>query len=142
MELSCWPKMAAGEMLSRRKSMWMKQNNKWLSKWDINIDNFPNNIKAIKMYVQQKVKENMWERELSRKREYSIKHFNPSYDHSQKNYIGADIKWKAKMLIAQVRTSSHQLRCETSRWLTPKEEWADRICRFCTLKHVEMEWHY
>lgn len=81
----------------------------------------------------------MWTRELSRKREYYIKHFIPSYDHTQKNYIGAEIKWKAKMLIAQLRTDSHQLRCETGRWTTPKEEWVDRICRFCTLGLVEME---
>ena len=57
-------------------------------------------------------------------------------------YIGANIPWKAKILIAQLRTNSHQLRCETRRWKRPNEAWAERVCIFCTVGKVETEKHF
>jgi hypothetical protein len=36
-------------------------------------------------------------------------------------YIGANISWRSKILIAQLRTNSHQLRCETGHWKRPKK---------------------
>ena len=132
METYQWPKMATREKLDRRKSMWMKQNIIWMNKWGINISECPNNKGEIKRYVQGKVKESMWKGPLGRKKEYYIRHFNLACDLTQKTYIGMEIKWKAKMLIAQVRTSSHHCRCETGRWMIPKEEWADRRCSYCT----------
>jgi hypothetical protein len=32
------------------------------------------------------------------------------------------------MFISQLRTNSHQLRCETGRWKRPKEAWEERVC--------------
>ena len=46
------------------------------------------------------------------------------------------------MLIAQLRTKSHQLRCETERWKRPKEAWEERVCVFCTSEKVETEKHF
>lgn len=139
METHHWQKMPASEKLDRRKSMWMKQNVKWMSKWGSGISECPNRNGEIKKYVQGKLKESMWKGPLGNKKEYYVKHFNPTYDHTQKTYIGMEIKWKTKILIAQIRTSSHQLRCETERWMIPKEEWAGKRCRYCTQEAVETE---
>jgi hypothetical protein len=46
------------------------------------------------------------------------------------------------MLIAQLRTNSHQLRCETRRWKRPKEAWEERVCVLCTSGKVETEKHF
>ena len=82
------------------------------------------------------------DKKTGRKKDYYIKEFNPTRDHEEKAYIGANIKWKAKMLIAQLRTSSHHLRCETGRWVVPKEKWENIICGFCNKGMVETEWHF
>ena len=50
--------------------------------------------------------------------------------------------WKAKILIAQLITNSHQLRCETERWKRPKEAWVERVCIFCIAGKVETEKHF
>ena len=65
-----------------------------------------------------------------------------SLRHHYKAYIGANIPWKAKILIAQLRTNTHQLRCETGRWKRPKEAWAERVCIFCTAGKVETKKHF
>jgi hypothetical protein len=52
------------------------------------------------------------------------------------------MSWRAKMLIAQLRTNSHQLRCETGHWKRPKEDWEERVCVFCTSGKVEIEKHF
>lgn len=46
------------------------------------------------------------------------------------------------MLIAQLRTGSHHLRCETGRWKSPKETWEERTCIFCDKGVVETERHF
>lgn len=127
------------EKLNRRIKTWMKQNIKWLSRWGINLHEFPNGNVEIKKYVREKVKVALWSKQFGRKREYYIKNFNPTCEHQQKHYIEVDIKWKEKMLIAQLRTSSHYLRCVTGRWKIPKEEWAGRVCLLCMSGSVEME---
>ena len=45
------------------------------------------------------------------------------------------------MLITQLRTNFHQLRCETGCWKRPKEDWEERVCVFCTSRKVEREKH-
>ena len=60
----------------------------------------------------------------------------------QKAYIGANISWRSKILIAQLRTNSHQLRCETGRWKRPKEMWEERICILCSSGKVETKKHF
>jgi len=46
------------------------------------------------------------------------------------------------MLIAQLRTNSHELRCETGCWKRPKEAWEESVCVFCTSGKVETEKHF
>jgi hypothetical protein len=75
----------------------------------------PTNSKEIKTFVMDKFHKRTWEKELGRKKKYYIEEFNPTHNHQQKAYIGANISWKSKILIAQLRTNSHQVRCETRR---------------------------
>ncbi|XP_057860643.1 uncharacterized protein LOC131069300 isoform X2 [Cryptomeria japonica] len=50
--------------------------------------------------------------------------------------------WVLSCIIAQLRTNSHQLRCETGRWKRPKEIWEERVCPFCVSGSVETEKHF
>ena len=50
-----WSKSVVEEGLVRRKKMWMKQNRKWLIKWDINILECPNTNEEIKRFVLEKI---------------------------------------------------------------------------------------
>ncbi len=120
----------------------MRQNNKWLSKWDIDLNTCPTNNKEIKAFVIDKFHKQVWGKKLGRKKKYYIEEFNPTYNHHQKDYIGANISWRAKMFIAQLRTDSHQLRCETGQWKRPKEAWEERVCTFCTSGKVETNKHF
>ena len=64
--------------------------------------------------------------------------FNPTHSYQPKAYIEANIPWRDKILITQLRTNSHQLHCETGRWKRPKEVWEERVCIFVlpeTWKH-------
>lgn len=137
-----WPKAVVKEVLGCRKKTWMKQNNNWLSKWDINLHDFHNTNEEIKKYVTKKFLAAMWTKQIGRKKDHYVKAFNPTWEHGDKNYLGAAIKGKAWLLIAQLRTGSHHLRCETGRWTIPKEVWEDRICMFCSKGVVETEWHF
>ena len=102
----------------------------------------PTNSKEIKAFVIDKFHKQIWDKEIGRKKKYYIEEFNPTYNHHQKDYIGANISWRAKMLIAQTRTNSHQLRCETGHWKRPKEAWEERVCTFCNFGKVEIEKHF
>ena len=79
----------------------------------------PTNNKEMKTFIMDKFHKHTWEKELGRKKNY-IEEFNPMHNHQQKAYIEANISWRSKILIAQLRTNSHQLRCETWRWKKPK----------------------
>jgi hypothetical protein len=91
----------------------------------------------IKTFVMDKFHKHTWEKELGRKKKYYIEEFNPTHNHQQKVYIGANIYWRSKILIAQLRTNSHQLRCETWSWKRPKERWEERVCILCSSGKVE-----
>ena len=82
------------------------------------------------------------DKELGRKRKYYIEEFNPTYNQHQKAYIGVNISWKAKILIAQLRTNSHKLCCEIGLWKRLKEAWEERVCIFCTAGKVETKKHF
>jgi hypothetical protein len=84
----------------------MQPNIKWLNKWDIHLNRCPTNSKEIKAFVIDRFHKRTWEKGLERKKEYYIEEFNPTYNHHQKAYIEANISWRAKMLIAQLRTNS------------------------------------
>ena len=87
----------------------MKQNDKWMQKWDINIHTCLDHIKEIKKFVNEKFCNIMWTRHIGKKKYYYIKEFNPTSSHDEKAYIRAPINWKTKMLMTQLRTSSHWL---------------------------------
>ena len=65
-----------------------------------------------------------------------------SYNTTYLAYIGANISWRSKILIAQLRTNSHQLRCEIERWKRPKETWEERVCILCSSRKVETKKHF
>ena len=137
MEDNRWPKVVFNDILCKRKKIWMQQNNKWFSSWDIYLNTCPTNNYEIKAFVINKFHKHIWGKEIGRKKKYYIEEFNPTYNHHQKDYIGANISWRAKMLIAQLRTNSHQLRCETGHWKRPKEAWKERVCTFCNSGKME-----
>ena len=82
------------------------------------------------------------EKKLGRKKKYFVQEFNPTCDLQQKDYIGASIPWRARILISQLSTKSHQLRCKIGRWKKPKEVWEQRVCTFFTFRAVELEKHF
>ena len=84
----------------------------------------------------------MWTNHNGRKKDYYIKEFNRNCDHGEKTYLGAAIKGKANLIVAQMRMGSHHLRCETCRWTVPKGVWEERTCIFCNKGVVETEWHF
>jgi hypothetical protein len=84
----------------------------------------------------------MWTNHSGRKKIYYIKEFNPMCDHREKTYLGAAIKGKEILLVAQLRTGSYHLRYETNRWMVSKEVWEERTCIFCNKGVVETEWHF
>jgi hypothetical protein len=51
MEDGRWPKAVFNDILCKRKKTWMRQNIKWLSKWDIHLNMCPTNNKEIKTSV-------------------------------------------------------------------------------------------
>lgn len=137
-----WPKIAMEEELDRRKKTWMKQNKKWLSKWNIKLHECSSTNEEIKKVVMEKFSTAMWTNHNGRKKTYYIKEFNPNCDHGEKIYLGEPIKRKARLLVAQLRTGSHHLRCETRKWNIPKEVWEERTRIFCDKGVVETEWHF
>ena len=54
MEEGRWPKVVFNDILCKRKKTWMRQNIKWLSKWDMCLSTCPTNSKEIKAFVINK----------------------------------------------------------------------------------------
>ena len=93
-------------------------------RWNIKLHECPNYTKKeIKKIVTEKFRIAMWTNHNGSKKDYYIKEFNPNCDHSEKTYLGESMKGKSKLLVSQLRTGSHHLRCETGRWTVPKEVW-------------------
>ena len=115
----------------------MRQNNKWMKKWNIYLNACPTNSKELKNFVLEKFCKGIWGNELGRKKKYYVHEFNPTCDLQQKEYIGASISWREKVIISQLRTNSHQIQCETRWWKRPKESWEEMVCTFFTFKAVE-----
>ena len=95
-----WPKVVFSDTLCKRKRTWMQQNIKWMSKWNIHFNMCPTNNKEIKIFVMEKFYKRNWGSEIGRKKLYYINEFNPTCDQLQEAYIGANISWRAKTLIA------------------------------------------
>ena len=73
------------------------------------------------------------DKELGRKKKYYIEEFNPTHNHQQKAYIGANISRRSKILIAQLRSNSLG---------KAKEIWEERVCIFFSSQKVETENHF
>lgn len=93
----------------------------------------------IKKFVMDKFQIAMWSNNMGRKKAHYIEVFNPSRENRDKAYLGAAIKGKPRVLLAQLRTGSNHLRCKTGKWKRPKEEWEERICRFYEKGAIETE---
>ena len=50
----------------------------------------------------EKFRKGIWGKELGRKKKYYVQEFIPTCDLQPKEYIGASISWRAKILIAQL----------------------------------------
>lgn len=62
-----WPNLVVKEELSRQKIMWMKQNKKWLGKWDINLHDCPHTKEEMKKWVLEKFRITMGTKQVGRK---------------------------------------------------------------------------
>ena len=91
MEEVRWPKVVFNNILCKRMKTWMRQNNEWFSKWGICLSMHSTNNKETNFFVMDKFNKHTWEKELERKNKYSIEEFNPTHNHQQKAYIGANI---------------------------------------------------
>ena len=47
-------KVIFNEGMSERKKPWMRQNNKWMQKWNISLNACPTNSKELKNFVLEK----------------------------------------------------------------------------------------
>jgi hypothetical protein len=97
MEEGRWSNVVFSDRLCKIKKTWMRQNNKWCSKWGICLSMCPTNSKEIKKIVMDKFHKRTWEKELGRKKKYYIEEFNHTHNHQQKHTKGAiflrDIKF-------------------------------------------------
>ena len=73
MEDGRWPKVIFNDILCKRKNTWMRQNIKWLSKWDMCLSMCPTNSKEIKAFVIKNFHKRTWDKELGRKRSIILK---------------------------------------------------------------------
>ena len=77
MEDGRWPKVIFNDILCKRKNTWMRQNIKWLSKWDICLNACPTNNKEINTFVIDKFHKWTWDKGLGRRKKCYIEKFNP-----------------------------------------------------------------
>jgi hypothetical protein len=85
--------------------------------------------------ITSKFKENMWcDKELvdNRKLRYYKDVVNPNLE--DQNYLSVLKRAKKKIIIAKIRTNSHELHSETRCWTTPKTPWDERIHHLCDTK--------
>ena len=67
-----WPKVIFNEGMSERKRSWMRQNNKWMQKWNIYVNSCPTNSKELENFVLEKFCKGIWGKELGRKKKYYV----------------------------------------------------------------------
>jgi hypothetical protein len=77
LETHRWPKLVIDEKLVRRKSTWMKQNDRWMRKWDISIHMSPNSIKEIKKFVMEKFRNILWTRHMGWENPITLNNLTP-----------------------------------------------------------------
>jgi hypothetical protein len=65
---------------------------------------------------------------------------NPNLE--DQKYLSILNNVKKKIIVAKIRTNSHELHSERRRWIIHKTSWVERICYFCDTKRVEDEKHF
>jgi hypothetical protein len=65
---------------------------------------------------------------------------NPNLEY--KNYLSILPSGRKKIIIAKIRTNSHELHSETQSWSIPKKPWDEKMCHLCDTKKVEDETHF
>jgi hypothetical protein len=58
------------------------------------------------------------------------------------NYLSVFPSVNKKIIIAKIRTNSHELHSETGHWSVPKTPWDETVCHHCDTKKVENENHF
>ena len=66
-----WSKVIFNEGMSERNKSWMRQNNKWMQKWNIYLNACPKNSE-LKNFVLEKFRKSIWGEELGRKKKYCV----------------------------------------------------------------------
>jgi hypothetical protein len=67
---------------------------------------------------------------------------NPYGEIRVQDYWKFNILWREKQVLAQIRNSSHKLRCERGRWEEPKEEQENRACQGCRKGEMGTKQHF
>ena len=103
----------------------LKDTTTWLNHWEIDENVALQNINNIKNTVTFKFKEKNWrEKDLEAKRK--LRYYKEVIKPTLEDQILTSSKKKTN--IAKIRTNSHELHSETSRWAVPKTPWVERIC--------------
>ena len=55
-----WLKVIFNEGMSERNKSWMRQNNKWMKKWNIYLNACPTNSKELNNFVLEKFRKGIW----------------------------------------------------------------------------------
>lgn len=76
-----WPKSAMKEGLARRRKTWVQQNIKWLSTWNIKLQDFSSINVGKKKFVMGKFQTAMWSHSMGWKKIHYIEVFDPSRGH-------------------------------------------------------------
>lgn len=75
-----------------------------------------------------------------RKLSYYKNIINPKLEHP--SYPHKIINFKKKLVVAKLRTNSHELHSEIVRCTIPKTPRDKRICKFCNLNAIKDETHF
>ena len=78
--------------------------------------------------------------DAKRKLRYYEEVINPNLE--DQKYIFVLTSSKKKINITKIRTNSHELHSETSRWAVPKTPWVERMCHLCENMNIEDENHF
>ena len=95
------------------------------------------------MIVTSKFKDKMWcEKDLEAKKKlrYYKEVINPTLE--DQKYLSVLTSSKKKINITKIRTNSHELHSETSRWVVPKTPWVEKIRHLCENMNIEDQNHF
>ena len=80
-----WPKVSFNEGMSERKKSWMRQNNKWMQKWNIYLNACPTNSKELNNFVMENFVNIYGERSWVERRSTMLRNSTPLVISNKKN---------------------------------------------------------